>query len=85
MIKYVYIKTDRAKRRGEAKGTIHKFMNYTTNKINYSFSFYNTRKYFDTYNELRDYVNNNYIMLGYYFGIERIEYKLPEKEREFFK
>ena len=78
MIKYIDIKTNRA-RRGYVRATIHRFVNYSTNKIAYSFRFYNTYKHFDTYKELREYVESNY-QLHSYDG----DYHMPIEMKDFF-
>lgn len=77
----VSIKTNRAKR-GYANGHIRRFMNYSTNKITYSFQFYQTHKFFKTYRELREFVESNYQMVT---GWDNKEYHLPEDRHEFFK
>lgn len=53
MTKILLVKTNRT-RCGEAKAEIHRFMNYSENKIKYSFKFYSTHKFFNTYKELRE-------------------------------
>ena len=82
MTTFIYIKTNRT-RSGYAKGRLSRFMNYTDNKICYGFHFYQTNKFFDTYNELREYVENNYELLN--FGKGMVEYHLPEDRKEFFR
>lgn len=83
MTRNIYIKTSRAKY-GYARATITRFMNYTDNKICYSFQFYRTHKYFKTYNELRDFVESNYQLLSSEM-CRMVEYHLPENRNEFFR
>ena len=52
MTTIIYVKTNRTQK-GYAKGEIHRFVNYSDNKICYSFRFYKTYKFFNTYRELR--------------------------------
>lgn len=71
----IYIKTNRTKS-GYARARLTRFMNYSNNKIRYSFQFYQTHKFFNTYKELRDYVMTNYET---YKG-----YQMPEERDKFF-
>lgn len=79
MTKIITVKTTRAKY-GTASLKLSRFPNYSEKKWNYSCSFYNTTKFFDTYKELRDYVEANYEMVTW----EGKEYHMPESRQEFF-
>lgn len=80
MKKGIRVKTNRTSS-GIATAELSRFPNYSTMKWEYSFSFYRTRKFFDTYKELREYVETNYEMVDYSGN----EYHLPENRKEFFK
>ena len=56
MTLYVGIKT----KRGHARATLTRFMNYSTNRICYGFQFYRDVKFFDHHKELREYVLEKY-------------------------
>ena len=79
MVKTVLIETKRT-RSGYARAELHRFMNYSTGKVDYSFNFYNTCKFFNTYKEMQDYVESNYKMRDW----EGKEYHLPDNMRAFF-
>lgn len=59
MTKIIEIKTNRTQK-GYARAEISKYKSFSSNKIRYSFEFYKTFKVFDTYNQLRDFIKNNY-------------------------
>ena len=84
MTTIIYVKTNKTQK-GYAKGEIHRFMNYSDNKICYSFRFYKTYKFFNTYKELRDFVESNYELLKYDFCKGMVEYHLPENRKDYFK
>lgn len=81
MRKIVYIKTSRTNA-GYAKAEISRFPNYSVNKWQYSFKFYSTYKFFDTYSELKEFVDSNYQLFD---TLDQKNYKMPEKRDEFFK
>lgn len=59
MTKHIQLKTLRS-RSGYAYAKISRFANYSTNKIEYSFMFYNDHKFFGTHDELRSYALERY-------------------------
>ena len=75
MERFIKVITKRTKF-GTAMARVCRFMNYSTNKINYSFKLFNTYKFFNTYKELKDFIESNY---------ELYDGELPEKGQDFFK
>lgn len=71
MTKMIELKTTRTKY-GTAWAKVSRFANFSTMTHQYSFQFYKDYKFFNTYNELRDYVLNKY------------DYTLPEKRQQLF-
>ena len=59
MTKTIKLKTTRTKS-GYAKARLSRFMNFTNNKLCYTFSFYNVWKSFEKHNELRAYISETY-------------------------
>ena len=59
MTRHVRLKTNRTPS-GYANATLSRFFNYSDNRINYGFQFYNDNKYFNHHNELRSYVLEKY-------------------------
>ena len=85
MERQLYIKTNRTKY-GYARATFKKFGIPKENGkwVNhYHFQFYSDDKYFNTYKELKEYVENKY-QLYRDCCIGAKEYHLPEDRNEFF-
>lgn len=59
MTLHVKLKTKRTQS-GYARAKVSRFMNYSTNRINYGFRFYNDVMYFDHHEELRSYILERY-------------------------
>lgn len=59
MTLYIKLKTTRTKS-GYANARVSRFMNYSRNRISYSFQFYSDYKFFDHHKELRSYVLDKY-------------------------
>lgn len=72
MITLIYIKTNRAKC-GYAKAELHKFITIKNDKKVwcYSFQFYSTHKFFNRYNDLKDYLLNNYEFMDQWWLLEK--------------
>lgn len=77
MTRYLFIKTTRTKSR-EAK--ISRYFNGSLNTYKYCFEFYNTRKYFTSYEELKNYIESNYSLIGWDGKL----FKLPNTWSELF-
>lgn len=60
----IKLKTTRTKD-GYANASITKFFNYSDNKVQWGFRFYQTRKWFDSKRELLDWINNNYDVIDW--------------------
>lgn len=56
---HLKLKTNRT-RSGYANATLSRFMNYSTNRINYGFHFYSDCKFFNHHKEMRSYIIERY-------------------------
>lgn len=85
MQKIVYIKTSRTAR-GYAAGTLSKYLSSKPNSnkwvYHYAFKHYKDYKFFNTYKELKDYVESKYSLIVVWDNNK--EYHMPEEERLFF-
>lgn len=59
MTLHIDIKTTRTKS-GKARATLSRFFNYSQNKVQYAFRFYNVWRVFDKHNELRSFILEAY-------------------------
>lgn len=65
MTRYLFIKPTKPNISREAKAKVSRYYNGSSKSYKYCFEFYKTCKFFTTYEEMKNYIESNYSLIGW--------------------